>query len=165
MWENEALQRSAQCYEAEPWDLIITTIKENCGWRRPSSSVWKEVWACKERNQWKRYSTRGGKDPPRSTPSQFFQESVSMRQLWGEAFISLRHCITAGLLEKAVSLCGGMKKIRIRSPPPLNRLGPCEQSHICSRHVTLWRPGSDCRHPSNMATRARPPTLYRGTKS
>lgn len=37
-----------------------------------------------------------GKDPPRSTPSQIFQESVSMRQLRGEAFISLMHCITAG---------------------------------------------------------------------
>lgn len=84
--------------------------------RRPSSRAWQEVWGCKERNLLKRYSSREGKDPPRSTQSQFFQESVSMRQLWGEAFISLMHCITACLLEKAPSLCGWMKKIRIGSP-------------------------------------------------
>lgn len=30
-------------------------------------------------------------------------------------------------------------------PPPLNRLGSCEQSHISSRHVTLWSPVRGCR--------------------
>lgn len=139
---GETLQWSAWCYEL--WGhLIITTIKEI----KSSSRAWKEAWGCERTKPCGTdRATQRGKDPPRSTPSQFFQESVSMRQLRGEAFISLMHCITAGPLEKAPSLRGWMKKIRIWIPTPLNRLGSCEQPHISSRHVALWSLASGCRH-------------------
>lgn len=131
---GETLQWSTPSYEL--WGhLIITTIKEI----KSSSRAWKEAWGCERTKPCGRdRATERGKDPPRSTPSQFFQESVSMRQLRGEAFISLMHCITAGPLEKAPSLRGWMKKIRIWIPTPLNRLGSCEQPHISSHHVALW---------------------------
>lgn len=78
--------------------LIIAVIKEI----KSSSAVCKGEWGCEERNLWTRYSSKKKERILPDPPQAGFSKSLSARrQLWGDAFISLMHCITAGLLEKA----------------------------------------------------------------
>lgn len=85
-----------------------------------------ELW--RGRGLWRRSSRGEGKD-------QFFQQSVSRRKLSGDAFISPNAPNYTGLWKKKLRLrAAGSNRSAPEALPPLNRLGPCEQSHIWNVH-------------------------------
>lgn len=111
---------------------------------RPNSRVWEEVWGCRGEETCAGDRDRAAEkerilpDPPRSTRSQFFQESVSRRQLLREAFISVMHSITAGLfLKSLVSVRLDEKDLNWTPPPPDQIRTLWAVTHPQSPHFSL----------------------------
>lgn len=108
---SEKLWKIGQGF-AERWAELPTKTSR--------SLMIKEFWRSKKEEKKRRRTKWAEKtETCRADPAvekeriSFFQESASVSQLWGEAFISLMHCITAGLLEKSPAW---MKKIRTGCP-------------------------------------------------